>query len=380
MSQPTPIAPAEYQLRLAKAQRLLAEHNLDALLLPAGTSLRYFTGVAWGLSERFLGAVLPREGELVYVAPAFEEPKVRELLVLDGPLAVWEEHDSPFELVARLLKEQNAGRVAVEGTTPFFMGEALRQAAPSVELVDAAPVVDGCRMQKSAAEVAIIEHAMGVTLDIHRRVRDRLAVGVTNTEIARWIDAEHRAAGADNGSTFAIVAFGESTAFPHGPKGEQRLAEGDTVLVDTGCTFDGYHSDLTRTYVFGEPTARQRQIWEIEREAQAAAFAAAQPGAPCEAVDAAARAVLERHGLGPDYQTPGLPHRTGHGLGMDIHEAPYLVRGNQTPLAEGMVGSIEPMICVYGELGVRLEDHFVVTPAGPRWLSEPSASLDRPFG
>ncbi|TWT30195.1 putative peptidase [Posidoniimonas corsicana] len=374
-----PIAPAEYQSRLAKAQRLLVEHDLDALLLPAGTSLRYFTGVGWGLSERFLGLLLPREGEPVYVAPAFEEPKVRELISIEGPLQVWEEHESPFELLAGLLKEQGAGRLAVEGTTPFFMTDALRTSAPGVQLADAAPVVDGCRMQKSAAEIAIIEHAMGVTLDIHRRVRERLNEGMTNTEIVRWMDAEHRAAGADDGSTFAIVAFGESTAYPHGPKGEQRLREGQIVLVDTGCTFEGYHSDLTRTYVFGEPTARHREVWEIEHEAQAAAFAAAQPGAPCEAVDAAARAVIERHGLGPGYQTPGLPHRTGHGLGMDIHEAPYLVRGNQTPLAEGMIASIEPMICVYGELGVRLEDHFVVTPDGPRWLSRPSESIDRPF-
>ncbi|MEM6329311.1 MAG: Xaa-Pro peptidase family protein, partial [Planctomycetota bacterium] len=268
----------------------------------------------------------------------------------------------------------------VEASTPFFMAEGLRAAAAGWRLVDAGPVVSACRMHKSPAEVAIIRHAMGATLDIHRRVHGLLHEGITNTEIAEWIDRKHRAAGSDNGSTFAIVAFGESTAFPHGPKGEQRLRGGDTVLVDTGCTFAGYHSDLTRTYVYGEPSPRQRELWAIEHEAQAAALGAAQPGAPCEAVDAAARRVIERHGLGPGYQTPGLPHRTGHGLGMDIHEAPYLVRGNRTPLAPGMVASIEPMICVYGEMGVRLEDHFVMTAGGPEWLTRPAPSIDHPFG
>ncbi|MEM6799255.1 MAG: Xaa-Pro peptidase family protein [Planctomycetota bacterium] len=376
------IAPHEHQSRLAKAQRLMAERGFDALLLPAGTSLRYFTGVSWSPSERLLAAIVPREGPLVYVAPAFEEPKVRELLQVDGAVRVWQEHESPYQLAAGLLKEWSVagGRLGVESATPFFVADGLGRAAPAWQIVDAAPVVHGCRMHKSPAEVAIIRHAMGVTLDIHRRVREQLHEGITNTEIAQWIDREHRAAGSDNGSTFAIVAFGEATAFPHGPKGEQQLRDGDTVLVDTGCTFHGYHSDLTRTYVFGEPRPRQRAIWEIEHEAQAAAFNAAQLGAPCEAVDAAARSVIERHGLGPGYQTPGLPHRTGHGLGMDIHEPPYLVRGNGTPLAPGMVASIEPMICVYGELGVRLEDHFVMTDNGAEWLTPPSPSLDEPFG
>ena len=359
----------------------MAEHGFDALLLPAGTSLRYFTGLVWGLSERLLAAVVPREGKPVYIVPAFEEEKVRELLVVGGELRTWDEDESPYDLVAGLINEWRTGGgvLGVEASTPFFMAEGLRDAAPSWRLVDAAPVVSGCRMHKSNAEIAIIRHAMGVTLDIHRRVRDLLHEGITNTEVVRWIDAQHHAAGSDSGSTFAIVAFGESTAFPHGPKGEQDLVRGDTVLVDTGCTFSGYHSDLTRTYVYGEPSARQREVWAIEHEAQAAAFDAAQLVAPCEAVDAAARLVIERHGFGPGYQTPGLPHRTGHGLGMDIHEAPYLVRGNKLPLAPGMVASIEPMICVYGELGVRLEDHFVMTESGPEWLTEPSPSIDTPF-
>lgn len=359
----------------------MAEQGVDALVLIAGTSLRYFTGLVWGLSERLLAAVVPREGDPIYVAPAFEEPKVRETMVVEGDVRGWEEHECPFALVADVLSEaaRGGGQLAVEATAPYVMAEGLRDAASGWELIPAPPIVDACRMHKSAAEIALVRHAMGVTLDVHKRCRDQLREGITNTEVAAWIDRQHRQAGSDSGSTFAIVAFGESTAFPHGPEGEQTLRAGDTVLVDTGCTFGGYHSDLTRTYVFGEPTPRQRELWEIEHAAQAAAFEAARPGTPCEAIDAAARAVLERHGLGPGYRTPGLPHRTGHGLGMDIHEPPYLVRGNRTPLAEGMIASIEPTIVAYGEMGVRLEDHLVMTATGAEWLTGPSPSIDRPF-
>ncbi|MEN1679040.1 MAG: Xaa-Pro peptidase family protein [Planctomycetota bacterium] len=379
---PPAIGGPEHRARLAKAQSLMAEHGVHAVVLTAGTSLRYFTGLVWGLSERLLAAVVPREGDPVYVVPAFEEPKVRELLVVEGEVRGWEEHESPFALVARQLVDapRGGGRLAIEATAPLFMAEGLRDAASGWEVTSAAPIVDACRMHKSPAEIAIIRYAMGVTLDIHQRVRDELYPGISNVEVVERIDRLHRQAGSDSGSTFAIVAFGESTAFPHGPKGEQRLQAGETVLVDTGCTFHGYHSDLTRTYVFGEPTPRQREFWDIERDAQLAAFNAARLGAPCEAVDAAARAVLQKRGLGPGYQTPGLPHRTGHGLGLDIHEPPYLVKGNTTPLAEGMVASIEPMIVSYGEMGVRLEDHFVMTDAGPRWVTEPSPSLGSPFG
>ncbi len=358
----------------------MRSHNLDALLLPAGTSLRYFTGVRWSLSERLLAAVLPAEGPPRYVAPAFEEPKVRQLISVGEEVRLWQEDESPFELTARLLSDLGARRVGLEETTPFGFVRSLAAAAPSVEWTDAVPVVSGCRMHKSAAEIEIIRYAMGLTLEVHRQVHRSLRAGVTTTELTHEIDRLHRAAGADDGSTICIVAFGPSTAFPHGPDGEQSLAEGDTVLVDTGCTVDGYHADLTRTYVFGDPSPRQREIWNIEHQAQQAAFDAIKPGAPCSAADDAARAVLARHGLGPDYQTPGLPHRTGHGLGMDIHERPYLVRGNQLPLAPGMVGSIEPMICIYGELGVRLEDHFYVTSAGAEWFTQPSPSIDAPFG
>lgn len=381
---PPAITAEEHRRRLNNLQRRMAEQSVDALLLPGGASLRYFTGVRWGLSERLVGAVIGREGGPVFVAPAFEEPKLRQLMRVGDEVRVWQEDESPYWLVAQLLSEWSASRLALDEPTPWAFVAGLRDAAPKVELVESISTVCACRSVKSPAEIAIIRWAMGLTLEVHRRVHAMLRPGMTNTEIAVAIDRMHRdgfgEGGADGGSTFCIVAFGDQTAFPHGPDGEQTLREGDTVLVDTGCTVHGYHSDLTRTYVFGDPTPRQRELWAVEREAQQAAFDAARPGAPCSAVDAAARAVIERHGFGPDYQTPGLPHRTGHGLGLEIHERPFLVRGNDAPLQPGAVASIEPMLCVYGEMGVRLEDHFVVTDDGAEWLTEPSASIDKPFG
>jgi Xaa-Pro dipeptidase len=358
----------------------MATEKVGAVLLPAGASLRYFTGVKLGLSERLLGAVVPAEGEPVFVSPAFEEPKLRKQLADAAEVRVWEEDHSPWQVVVDLLAERGVTRCAMDDATPYLFVRQLAAAGPGVEWEGAAVMVQPLRATKSAAEVALVRWAMGLTLDVHRRVREMLAPGITNTEVVQAIDRMHREGGADGGSTFAIVAFGVETAYPHGPEGVQTLAEGQTVLVDTGTTVEGYHSDLTRTYVFGEPTPRQRSLWAIEREAQQAAFEAVWPGQPCGAVDRAARAVIERQGFGPLYQTPGLPHRTGHGLGLEIHEPPFLVRGSGTPLVPGMIASIEPMLCVYGEMGIRLEDHFVVTQKGAEWLTTPSASIDAPFG
>ena len=207
-----------------------------------------------------------------------------------------------------------------------------------------------------------------------------LETGITTAAVRRFIDQAHRALGADDGSSFCAVQFGVASAYPHGLPGEQRLAPGDIVLIDTGCKVQGYNSDITRTYVFGEPSAEQRRVWDVEKRAQAAAFAAVKPGVPCEEIDAVARRVLEAAGFGPDYALPGLPHRTGHGIGLSIHEAPYLVRGDRTPLAPGMCFSNEPMIVLPEAFGVRLEDHFYVTTDGAAWFTEPQPSLDAPFG
>jgi Xaa-Pro dipeptidase len=241
-------------------------------------------------------------------------------------------------------------------------------------------VIDGCRGVKSAAELALMRYAKAITLDVHRRAGAILAPGITASAVKRFIDTAHRAAGADGGSSFCAVQFGRATAYPHGLPGDQTLEDGDLVLIDTGCLVEGYNADITRTYVFGEPGDEHRRIWDIEHEAQAAAFAAVRHGVTCEVIDETARQVLQRHGLGPDYVLPGLPHRTGHGIGLSIHEGPYLVRGDTTRLAPGMCFSNEPMIVIPDRFGVRLEDHFHVTEDGAAWFTEPSPSIDAPFG
>jgi Xaa-Pro dipeptidase len=258
------------------------------------------------------------------------------------------------------------------------MAERLRKSAASSVILDATPIIDGCRAIKSPAELALMRQAKRMTLEVQRRAARILAPGIRASEVHHFIDSAHKAIGSA-GSTFCIVQFGVSTAFPHGLPQDDVLREGDMVLIDTGCAVQGYNSDITRSYVFGRPDDLQRDVWSIEREAQQAAFDAARPGVPCEAIDEAARAVLERHGLGPGYCLPGLPHRTGHGIGLTIHEAPYLVRGDSTPLVAGMCFSNEPMIVLPGKFGVRLEDHFHVTENGAAWFTEPSSSIDRPF-
>jgi Xaa-Pro dipeptidase len=377
-----PIAAAEYVARRAAAQKLMHDVGLDAILLTAaGASLRYFTGCAWGMLERMTGAVLSKSGEPVFIVPGFEEPRLRLTAPKGAEFRAWQEDESPYALMATLFRDLGSatGRIGIDEATPYFVADGLAKAAPQLRLESAAPVVGNLRSKKSPAEIALIKHAMGVTLNIHRLVRDSLAEGATTQQIVDFMHAAHIAAGSDTGSTFAIVAFAEQTAYPHGPEEPQELREGDLVLVDTGCTYHGYHADLTRTYVFGKPTARQREIWETERDAQQAAFAAIRRGGACHEPDDAARRVLESRGYGPDYKTPGLPHRAGHGIGLDIHERPYLVRGNKTPFEPGMCASIEPMLCLYGEMGVRLEDHFHVTDAGPQWFTPPSTNLDEPF-
>lgn len=374
------IQPEERASRVAQARALMASLGVDALIVTPGASLRYFSGLQWSSSERLLAWVLPRSGAPVLVCPEFERGSVLAGLASDTGLRTWKEHESPYRLVADLLREHGANRVALDPQASFFVAEGLRDALGAVPVVNASTVIDGCRMRKSPAELALMQQAMSMTLEVHRRAAAILAPGITTTQVRRFIDDAHRALGADGGSTFCAVQFAEATAFPHGLPGEQRLAHGDLVLIDTGCQVGGYHSDITRTYVFGKPSAAQSDVWHLEREAQQAAFDAVRPGVACEAIDRAARAVLERAGYGPDYLLPGLPHRTGHGIGLAIHEPAYLVRGDTTPLAPGMCFSDEPMIVVPGRFGVRLEDHFHVTEHGAAWFTEPAASLAAPFG
>jgi Xaa-Pro dipeptidase len=376
---PPAIAAAEYGQRLEKARGLTRALGADALLIGAGASLRYFTGVPWGATERLVALLLPVNGAPVMICPGFELGSLQADLKIEVEIRLWQEHESPAALVGRALADLGADVLALDPAAPFSLFAALRDAAPSLSVKDAGAVVDGCRGVKSPAELALMRYAKAITLDVHRRAGAVLASGVRASEVKRFIDEAHRAAGT-TGSTFCAVQFGEATAYPHGLPGDQELTEGDLVLIDTGCQVEGYQADITRTYVFGNPGDEHRRIWEIEHEAQAAAFAAVRPGLPCETIDAVARQVLERHGLGPDYALPGLPHRTGHGIGLSIHEGPYLVRGDATPLAPGMCFSNEPMIVIPGRFGVRLEDHFHVTEDAAAWFTPPSPSIDDPFG
>lgn len=378
----TDIAPAitvrERLARLEKARELMAASGADALIVGAGTSLDYFTGIGWSMIERLVAMVLPLEGEPYLVCPAFEAGSLEAVRIIDAHLRLWEEHESPSALVAQILRDENCKVLAVDPALPFGMASKIGKAASNVRLIDAAAVIDGCRCVKSPAEIAIMKQAMQMTLEVQRRAARILHVGIKASTVRNFIHETHKAIGS-TGSTFCAVQFGRSTAFPHGLPQDDVLAENDIVLVDTGCLVQGYNSDLTRTYIFGTPTAQQLRIWNIEKEAQLAAFDAAKAGASCGSVDDAARAVLDRHGLGPDYRLPGLPHRTGHGIGMTIHEAPYLVRGNKTMLQEGMCCSVEPMIVVPEQFGIRLEDHFYMTEQGAEWFTQPSFNMMEPF-
>ncbi|MCA0401652.1 MAG: Xaa-Pro peptidase family protein [Proteobacteria bacterium] len=371
----------ERKARLEILRSAMLREGIDAVLLGSTNSLRYFTGLIWGQSERLLGALVTAKG-LTYIVPAFERSKVETLPILPGDIATWEEHESPSALVAKLLGQ--AGKLALDPQLPLFMMHPIAGILGHDRLADASALIGPIRARKSPAEIALIRHAMAITLDVHRKAHQLVRPGVRASEVARFIDEEHRRMGADGGATFVIVSFGEATSLPHGAEGDQVFAPGALVLVDTGCRLDGYHADLTRTYMMDEPgktgtSAEIARIFAIEKEAQAAAFAAARPGALCETVDAAARKVIEAHGLGPDYTLPGLPHRCGHGIGLEIHEAPNLVRGDKTALATGMCFSNEPMIVVPGKFGIRLEDHFHMSDAGPVWFTEPQPSLTDPF-
>ncbi|MDP1738751.1 MAG: Xaa-Pro peptidase family protein [Caulobacter sp.] len=378
MPNPAAITLAERQSRLAALRTLMDAGGIKAVLLGATASLRYFTGLIWHASERLCGAIVHADGRLEYVCPAFEREKVAGIVGVPGEILTWEEHENPYALVAGRLG--TADRLAVDDQIALFMFLGLRRAMGDERLADAGPLVGRLRRRKSPAEIALMTRAKAITIEVHRRAWQSLTPGVLASEVTHFIDQQHRVLNGGTGSSFCIVSFGEDTSLPHGGETDRALSQGDVVLIDTGTTLDGYNSDITRTYVFGEAGPHVRRIWEIEKEAQGAAFAAAALGRPCESVDDAARAVLVRHGLGPDYQLPGTPHRTGHGIGLDIHEVPNLVRGDATPLEVGMCFSNEPMIVVPGAFGIRLEDHFHMTADGPKWFTKPQFSLDDPFG
>jgi len=379
ISDVVPITNDERKARIAKAQRLMAEQKIDAIYIESGTSMYYFTGMRWGQSERMFALVIPQRGELAWVCPKFEEERARELIKIGNDIRTWEEHESPYLRVAQIVGDRGirTGRIGIEERVRFFLYDGIRQAAPKLEFVSATPITAGCRMFKSPAEIALMQKANDLTIIAYRATWATMREGMTQQEFAGNCATAFRNLGVQGG---IFCSFGKYTAFPHGSSTPQILHEGDMVLMDDGCSVEGYQSDITRTFVFGKPTQRQRDVWEIERKSQDAGFAAAKVGAPCEAVDAAARKVITDAGFGPDYKTPGLPHRTGHGIGLDGHEWTYFVRGNKTPIQPGMCFSDEPTIVIYGEFGIRLEDILHITEGGPKFFTDQSLSIDKPFG
>lgn len=366
----------ERRARLARAQKLMAEAGFDAVLLASGSSLGYFTGARWGISERFFGTVVTREGEPAWVTPAFEKERGLEQIKIGEDVRAWEEHESPYALVASILKDRSAatGRIGIEETMPFVFANGITKALPTARVETATPVTAGCRMIKDAHEIALMRRANEITVAAHRAVFASLKEGMTQSQVAGLAAQAHQKLGMQGGS---LVLFGKDAAFPHGTTKPQPLKPGDVVLMDGGGRLMGYSSDITRTGVFGaKPTERQRKVWDIVRQAQEAAFRTAKPGVECQAVDAAARKVIEDAGFGPDYKY--LTHRLGHGIGMDGHEWTYLVRGNTTKLRPGMCFSDEPGIYIYGEMGIRHEDIIFITDEGAENMTKWTGSPEEP--
>jgi Xaa-Pro dipeptidase len=378
---PVPISADERRARVEKARRLMAEHGIDALSMTGGTSLVYFTGVRWGLSERLFAVTIPREGRPFVVTPAFEEDRTREQLE-NGPFAdgadvlTWQEDDDPYRLFVDGLQARGiaTGKLGIEETVRHVFSDGIAQAAPALTLTSGTPVTAGCRARKDTHELELMRIASAVTLAAYEAVYHTIDEGMTRDDVRALVSTAHERLGYSGG---AMVLVDTSSALPHGTVKPQTIREGSIVLIDGGCSVEGYRSDISRTFVLGEPTDKMKKIFEIELRAQTAALETARPGLACEAVDAAARKVIDEAGYGPDYAY--FTHRVGHGIGMDGHEWPYLVRGNKLPLAPGMTFSDEPGIYLSGEFGVRLEDELVISEDGAYLLTPQSPSLTDPF-
>jgi len=376
-----PIPLAERETRLERARALMHENHIDAIALVGGTSLAYFTGIRWGNSERLFTFVLPQKGNPFYVCPAFEEDRVRENMTLapasrESKILTWQEDDDPYALVAQALRDAGVttGSLGIEERVPFVFSEGIRQASRSLELTSATPVTAGCRAIKSAAELKLMQLANDVTLQVYQAAWKSLQPGMTNSEFSDLIAAAYRQTGFPGDASCQVDAW---SALPHGSLQPQVIREGSIILIDDGCTVEGYQSDISRTFVAGKATDKMKRVFDTVHKAQAAALNAAKPGVPCQAVDAAARKVVDDAGFGPGYAH--FTHRLGHGIGMDGHEWPYLVKGNTQLLQTNMTTSDEPGIYLRGEFGVRLEDDMYITADGARWFTPQSNSLEDPF-
>lgn len=376
-----PITAEEFQERTLYAQKLMAElaPKYDALFFAPGTSLYYFTGIRWGMSERLLAVVLPQTGRPIVVVPGFEEGRMREKLRFPAEVRVWQENESPTKIAAAALADRGirTGRIGVEETAAFTFYDHLRAAAPGFEYVSADPVTIACRGRKSGHELELMRLACESTFDVFRAVFASLKEGLSQDDVGKLVEGGFGKMGLHGG---ALVLFGESAALPHGTIKPRKLREGEVVLIDGGCTVDGYQSDVTRTGIFGKPSEKVAQVYEIVRKAQDAALDAARSGKLSATVDDAARKVISDAGYGPDYRY--FTHRLGHGIGLDGHEHPYLVRGSKTVLEPGMTFSNEPGIYIPGEFGLRCEDDMVIAAEGPAQLLTQgfAVSLEKPLG
>ncbi len=355
----------DYQARVEKARRLMIEHKVDLLYLNGGASLEYFGGMRWGLSERMFAMLIPARGEIAYVCPKFEEGRGREQIRFGNDIRTWEEDQSPYHVVREILKNRKivTGTLAVEPSVREFVVDGMQKACPGAKFINGEVITQGCRMIKTKKELDYIALASEITQKAYEAAFRTLRENMSPGELSRNISTAHMRLGATG---YGSVSFGPNAAFPHGSSMERSLRPGDVVLADGGCRVEGFQSDVTRTVVFGKPSEKSKQVWDIVKKAQDAALAAAKPGVPCEAVDAAARKVIVDAGYGPDYKY--FTHRLGHGIGLDGHEHPYLVRGNKLPLQPGMTFSDEPGIYIVGEFGVRTEDVIFIEEDGAHFF------------
>ena len=378
---PPPIAPAERLERIRRARGLMQRNGIGSVIVESGSSLDYLTGVQWHRSERLTAAVIPAEGDPIVVTPFFERPSVAETLAIPAEIRTWNEDEDPLKLVADFLRERRVAGAPVgfEETDRYFIVDGLQHQLPALKPVSANPVVRALRLIKSPAELELMQAANDITLRAMRHAGEAARVGMTPADFGAAIDAATSALGGS--PEFSLVLIDEASALPHGSKKPQLVKRGSTILFDCGCTVHGYQSDISRTFVFGaDPTSDQRKVWNQVHEGQQIAIRAAKLGAPAGSVDDAVRAAYQSWGYGPGYKLPGMPHRTGHGIGMDGHEPAYLVHGDMTPLAPGMCFSDEPGIYIPGKFGVRLEDCWHMTESGPRFFTQPPPSIERPFG
>ena len=371
---------AERLERISHAQKLMQQLDISALILEPGAAMDYFSGIQWWRSERLTAVIIPREGKVSVVCPFFEEPSVRESLAVGEDIRVWQEHESPFALVKQILTDAklNKGKIAFESSVRYFVSSGVMAELSNMQHVSAEPVTRGCRMYKSRHELELMHKANEVTLLAYAHVWSKLKVGMSQGDVKSLMKSAQQQLGGQGAWNMAL--FNQASAYPHGTKQQQTLTEGSIVLMDCGCNVHGYQSDISRTFVFGEPSKRQREVWQTVRQGQEIAFEQAKIGSQAGSVDDAVRQFYQTKGFGPGYKLPGLSHRTGHGIGMEGHESVNFVHGETEILKPGMCFSNEPGIYIQGEFGVRLEDCIYMTKKGPQWFTMPPSSLDDPIG